>query len=61
MQNDNTFLVDGISTIAIHNGVVRIQFMRIGMNGGPVPSVELHVPVTTMKSVVDAFKKAAVG
>lgn len=58
MQDETTFLVDGVSTIAIHNGVVRVQFMRIGMNGKPVPSVELQVPVASMKSVAEAFKKA---
>jgi hypothetical protein len=58
MQDETTFLVDGVSAIAIHNGVVRVQFMRIGMNGTSIPSVELHVPVVSMKSVADAFKKA---
>ena len=54
-----TILVDGINAIAIHNGVVRIQFMRLGMDGKPTPSVELHVPTTSMKLVLDALKKVS--
>jgi signal transduction histidine kinase len=61
MQNETAFLVDGIHAIAIHNGVVRLQFMRLAMNGTPSPSVELHVPVTSMRSVVEALKKVSPG
>lgn len=59
MRNEHTFLVDGASAIAIHNGVVRIQFMRLAMDGKPIPSVELHVPAASIKSVMDALEKIA--
>ncbi|OGR06880.1 MAG: hypothetical protein A2511_17525 [Deltaproteobacteria bacterium RIFOXYD12_FULL_50_9] len=59
MQNQTSFLVDGISSIAIHNGVVRVQFMRLGMDGKPQPTVELHIPVTSIKSVMEALGKAS--
>jgi len=61
MQDQTVFLIDGVNSIAIHNGVVRIQFMRLSMEGKPEPSLQLHVPVTAMKSVSDAFKKATPG
>ena len=61
MNEEYTFLVDGISAIAIHNGVVRVQFMRLGMDGKPRPIVELQVPTTSMKSVVEALKKVSIG
>ncbi|SDY70581.1 hypothetical protein [Nitrosomonas sp. Nm33] len=61
MQEEKAFLIDGINTIAIHNGVVRIQFMRLGMDGKPEPNVQLHVPIIAMKSVVEAFRKATPG
>jgi hypothetical protein len=61
MSDQNTFLVDGISAIAIHNGVVRVQFMRLGMDGKPRPIIELQVPTNSMKSVLDALKKVTVG
>ena len=33
MQTQPTLLVDGVSSIAIHNGVARVQFMRLGLDG----------------------------
>lgn len=39
MQEENTFLIGGINTIAIHNGIVHIQFMRLGTDGKPEPNV----------------------
>lgn len=57
-MDNAAYLVDGVKAIAIHNGVVRIQFMRLGMDGKPENSVELHVPVASMKSVAEALKKA---
>jgi hypothetical protein len=57
VNGKDTFLVDGISAIAIHNGVVRIQFMCLGMDGKPMPIVELQVPAGSMKFVVEALKK----
>ena len=53
------FLVDGVSAVAIHNGVARIQFMRLGVDGKPEPAVELAVPVPQVKSIIDAFTKAS--
>lgn len=61
MQDETVFLIDGVNSIAIHNGVVRIQFMRLSMEGKPEPSLQLHIPVTAMKSVADALKKATPG
>lgn len=54
-----SYLVDGVSAVAIHNGVARIQFMRLGVDGKPEPSVELAVPVVQVKSLIDAFVKAS--
>jgi hypothetical protein len=53
------FLVDGVSAVAIHNGVARIQFMRLSVDGKPEPSVELAVPVVQVKSLIEAFVKAS--
>lgn len=55
--NDNTHLVDGISAIAIHNGVARIQFMRLGLDGKATPTVEIDIPVSAVRSVIDALRK----
>ena len=55
----STFLVDGVSAIAVHNGVARIQFMRLSVEGKPEPSFELAVPVPQVRSIMEAFQKAA--
>jgi len=52
-----TFLVDGVSAIAIHNGVARLQFMRLGVDGKPVNSHEMHVPLAAVKPMLDALRK----
>jgi hypothetical protein len=58
MEKPASFLVDGIKAIAKHNGVIRIEFMRLDVvDGKPYPSVELQVPAASMQSVVDALKK----
>lgn len=57
MENNRPFLADGISAIAIHNGVARVQFMRLSLDGKAVPSVEIDLPVNAIKLVVDALKK----
>ncbi|BBL76624.1 hypothetical protein [Methylomagnum ishizawai] len=45
MSNSNpAFLVDGITTIAIHNDVARIQFMQLDQQGKPLDTVRLLVP-----------------
>ncbi|MBP7779913.1 MAG: hypothetical protein KA045_00040 [Burkholderiaceae bacterium] len=53
----DTYLVDGVSAIAIHNGVARLQFMRLGLDGKPVNSHEVHIPMPALKSVLDALRK----
>ena len=53
------YLVDGVSAIAIHNGVARIQFMRLNMDGKPETCVELAVPVAQVRNIADAFGKAS--
>ncbi len=59
MENStqSTYLVDGVSAIAIHNGVARLQFMRLGFDGKPVNSHEVHIPIPALKSVLDALRK----
>lgn len=60
MQDHPMYLIDGISSIAIHNGVARIQFMCLGLDGEPMPKVQLHVPVNSIKMVIKALRKATI-
>lgn len=60
MQTQPTLLVDGVSAIAIHNGVARVQFMRLGLDGNPTNSHEVLIPLGAVKSVVEALQKIPV-
>jgi|TARA_R110001583_G_scaffold195427_1_gene373256 hypothetical protein len=53
----DSFMVDGIQSVAIHNGVARIVFMRLDTNGKPLPTVELNVPMNQMSSITQALGK----
>ena len=53
-----TILADGVNALAVHNGVARVQFMRLGIDGRPLPVAELHVPVSALKSIMEALRKA---
>lgn len=56
-QNESpAFMVDGIKTIAIHNDVVRIQFMELDQDGKPADAVRLMVPMRQMQQIADALK-----
>lgn len=57
MESQNTFLVDGVSAVAVHNGVARVQFMKIGVDGKAINSHELLVPVSAIKLIMDALRK----
>lgn len=47
MDKDNpAFIVDGIQSLGVHNGVARVQFFRLTVDGKSVPVVELQIPVS---------------
>jgi hypothetical protein len=54
-----TILADGVNALAVHNGIARVQFMRLGVDGKPQPAAELHLPVAVLKSVIEALRKVA--
>lgn len=56
-KEENNHLVDGVSAIAVHNGIARVQFMRLGLDGKALPSVEIDIPLSAVKSVVEALGK----
>ena len=63
MPNDEiqTFLVDGVKAVGIHNGVARVQFFQLNSEGKPSPALELAIPMPQAKAIADAFAKAAAG
>lgn len=50
--------VDGIASLGVHNGVTRIQFFKLGGDGKAVPALELLLPVTQLRGVVDGLSKS---
>lgn len=52
------FLVDGIKSIAIHNDVVRVQFMQLDNNGNPDNTVCLMIPMRQVQQIADALRAA---
>lgn len=52
------FLVDGIKSIAIHNDVVRVQFMQLDNNGHPENEVCLMIPMRQVQQIADALRAA---
>jgi len=57
MEAQLTILVDGVSSIAIHNGVARVQFMRLGLDGQPTDSHEVLIPMGAVPSIIEALQK----
>ena len=57
MELQNTFLVDGVSAVAVHNGVARVQFMRLDVDGTAKNSHQLLIPISAIKAVMDAMRK----
>ncbi len=52
-----SFVVDGIRTIAIHNEVVRVQFMLLDNDGEPVDTVRLLIPQGQIQAMAEAFRQ----
>jgi hypothetical protein len=58
----DSVLIDGIKSIAVNNGVVRLQTFRLGAaqiagQQSVVDSVELCIPVTAIKDIIAALTK----
>jgi hypothetical protein len=56
-QTDQQAFIDGITSIATHNGVHRIVRYKLTERGQPQPSVELLVPSTSVGEFVNAFSR----
>lgn len=61
MTNNNllplNLVVDGIQSVAVHNGIARVLFMRLDVDGKPLPAVELNIPMNQMKAISQALGK----
>ena len=57
MFESNAVVVDGIQTVGVHNGVARIQFMRLGADGNPVPVMEMLIPINQVAAISHGLSK----
>ncbi len=56
-EQNPTIAVDGIQSVGVHNGVARVQFMRLSVDGKPVPAVELLIPVNQAMQIATGIGK----
>jgi hypothetical protein len=57
-QSIPSYIIDGIRAIGIHNGVLRVEFIRLDVDGIARPVVELAIPMTQVKPVSAALARA---
>lgn len=48
-------LVDGIKSVGVHNGIVRINFMRLDTDGKDEVVLQLALPQSQVQSVAKAL------
>jgi hypothetical protein len=48
---------DVVETASVHNGVVRINFVRLDKNSKPVPALELLLPVNQVATIMRALQQ----
>jgi hypothetical protein len=53
------YLVDAIRSIGVHNGVARVEFLRLSADGTPASAVELLIPIPQIKDILDGLSKVA--
>ena len=56
---DAVHFVDGISSVATHNGVHRVVFYKLSSDQRPEPCLELLVPDSSVRGIVDAMARLA--
>lgn len=58
-RNGLHILVDGIKSMGIHNGIVRINFMRLDTDGKDEVVLQLGLPQSQAQSVAKALNGIA--
>jgi hypothetical protein len=58
-MDGSTAFIDGISSVASHNGIHRVMCYSLDGEGKPEKSVELIIPHASLFSVRDALAKLA--
>ncbi len=58
-SNKEVLFVDGVQALGVHNGVARVSFMRLSADGKPVPALELLLPTSQVRALIDGLNKVA--
>jgi hypothetical protein len=59
MSEKPIIFCDTVQSVAVHNGIARISFIRLDMDGKPTPALELLVPVGQVASLMKALQSVA--
>jgi hypothetical protein len=56
MSENPTIFCDTVQSVAVHNGIARITFIRLDTSGKPMPALELLMPVGQVGSLAKALQ-----
>lgn len=54
-----TLLVDGVQSMSVHNGVVRLELVQWRPDGKTQPVLQLQVPQTVVRKLIEALHNAS--
>lgn len=54
-----TLLVDGVQSMSVHNGVVRLELVQLQSDGKARPVIQLQVPQQVVRKLIEALQNAA--
>ncbi len=57
--NGPTLLVDGVQSMSVHNGVVRLELVQWRPDGKTQPVLQLQVPQTVVRKLIEALHNAS--
>lgn len=54
-----TLLVDGVHSMSVQNGVVRLELVQLRSDGKAQPVLQLQVPQQVVRKLIEALQNAA--
>ena len=59
MNLTQTLLVDGVQSMSVQNGVVRLELVQLQPDGKAAPVIQLQVPQPVVRKLIEALQNAA--
>ena len=56
-MKEKRILLDGVNSVGVHNGIVRVRFFQLLANGQTETVVELQIPLNQIKAIIEALTK----